>query len=392
MIFTGYNFTPNGHFKTSIMKKHAACIIISSFLTLCFSGAFAQIKSEKSTIHINNIPEKEPVMVLHQPLMDVSRIFVTPEASFDLAGEIENFNSQMKVNINNLAVVNMDGNFFWQKVELNPGPNTINIDILKNGQIARRYSYNVYYTSPVKSLAGGLISTGKYYALIIGINSYPAMGGDLENAIRDARSVYRVLSDKYTFEKENINLLLNPKREDLYIAFDKLSSQVSENDNLLIFYAGHGLWEENSQLGYWLPSDARKESRAAWFSNSSLVDYLKAIKSKHTLLISDACFAGSIFKSRNVMNDASESIEELYKLPSRKAITSGTLSEVPDQSIFIEYLLDRLENNNDKYLPSESLYSRIRVAVENNGPSVPRTGVIQGVGDQGGDFIFILKQ
>ncbi len=366
-----------------------------TLLVICCSPARAQIKSEKSRIHINNVPEKKEAevnIILHQPNMDMSRVFVTPDASFDLAGEIETSENNLAVNINNHPVDNMDGNFFWQKVNLMPGSNTLSIDILKEGELFKRYSYNIFYTAPVTSLAGTTLNTGTYYALIIGINSYPAMGEDLDNAIRDARALYDVLAEKYTFEKENMNLLLNPNREDLYIAFDKLSSKVTENDNLLIFYAGHGLWEEDSQLGYWLPSDARRENRAAWFPNSSLVDYLKAIKSRHTLLISDACFAGSIFKTRNVMNDAPGNIEDIFSIPSRKAITSGTFSEVPDESVFIKYLVDRLENNEDKYMPSESLYSRIRLAVENNSPTIPRTGVIQGVGDEGGDFVFILNK
>ncbi len=375
------------------MKNAKSGLIICALLLFCHTVAFTQIKSKKATIHINNIPEKEPELILHQPQLDPTRVFVTPESSFDLAGEIENFSDKMQININNLPVKNMEGNFFWQnKVVLYAGSNSLNIDIVRDGQVLKRYHYNIYYTAPVTNLADKSLDPGDYYALIIGINSYPAMGEDLENAISDARAVYDVLAEKYTFDKKNMTLLLNPKREDLYIAFDKLSSGLTEQDNLLIFYAGHGLWEEGTGLGYWLPSDARRENRAAWFPNSSLVDYLKAIKAKHTLLISDACFAGSIFKTRSVFNEVSEGIEELYRLPSRKAITSGTLSEVPDESVFIEYLIDRLRNNTNRYLPSESLYSRIRVAVENNSPAVPRTGVIQGVGDEGGDFVFILKE
>lgn len=376
------------------MKTIISQAVFSLVLIFCHITLPAQIKSEKSRIHINNTQyvESGVNLILHQPQLEETRVFVTPEQSFDLAGEIENFKSSMLVEINNRPVENMDGSFFWQNdIILQPGLNSLDISIISEGQILKNYHYNVYYTTPVTNLANEALVPGKYYALVIGINSYPEMGEDLDNAIRDARALYDVLAERYTFEKENMTLLLNPGREDLYVAFDKLSSRVGPNDNLLIFYAGHGLWEEDSGLGYWLPSNARKENRAAWFPNSSLVDYLKAIKSRHTLLISDACFAGSIFKTRRVSGEASEVIEELYRLPSRKAITSGTFSEVPDESVFIEYLIDRLKNNTDKYLPSESLYSRIRVAVENNSPTVPRTGVIQGVGDEGGDFIFILK-
>ena len=60
--------------------------------------------------------------------------------------------------------------------------------------------------------------------------------------------------------------------------------------------------------------------------------------SNHTLLISDACFSGSIFKTRSAFRNASVAIQELYKLPSRNAIVSGIMTEVPDKSIFVEFL------------------------------------------------------
>lgn len=385
----------NGLSNLRNMKHYRMPISLIIMLIFCSSHLDAQIKSSRAKININNIPVKEVVIteiILHQPDLDETKVFVIPESSFNLAGEIDSDDTGYQVNINNAPVKNSDGNFFWQKINLSPGSNTLSIILSKDGKIEKEYYYNIFYTAPVANLAGSSINPGKYYALIIGINSYPAMGEDLENAVEDATSLYKVLSSRYLFEKKNMNLMINPKREDLYIAFDDLKSRIKETDNLLIFYAGHGLWEEDSNLGYWLPSDARRENRAAWFPNSSLVDYLKSIKSKHTLLISDACFSGSIFKTRNVMDDIPASIEEIYMMPSRKAITSGTLTEVPDQSVFIKYLLDRLENNKEKYLPSETLYSRLRLAVENNSPTIPRTGVIQGVGDEGGDFIFILKQ
>ena len=86
------------------------------------------------------------------------------------------------------------------------------------------------------------------------------------------------------------------------------------------------------------------------------------------------------------------SVEKLYVLNSRKAITSGTLKEVPDKSVFIEYLIKRLDSNNRKYMPSEQLYSSLREAVMNNSPNIPQYGTIQKVGDEGGDFIFIKRK
>ena len=72
-------------------------------------------------------------------------------------------------------------------------------------------------------------------------------------------------------------------------------------------------------------------------------------------------------------------------------MTSGTLTEVPDRSVFVRYFLNRLANNSQKYISAEQLYSSFRIAVINNSDVVPQFGEIKGVGDEGGDFIFILR-
>ena len=90
--------------------------------------------------------------------------------------------------------------------------------------------------------------------------------------------------------------------------------------------------------------------------------------------------------------DASFAINKLYDLPSRKAMTSGILTEVPDESAFLRFMVKRLVENNEKYLTSGQLFSSFEIAVSNNSNSVPKFGVIQDVGDEGGDFIFILRE
>jgi hypothetical protein len=72
-------------------------------------------------------------------------------------------------------------------------------------------------------------------------------------------------------------------------------------------------------------------------------------------------------------------------------MTSGTLTEVPDQSVFLKYLRERLIENKEKFLSSEQLYSSLRLAVINNSNVIPQFGEIKDVGDEGGDFIFILR-
>ncbi|MEQ8474886.1 caspase family protein [Fulvivirga sp.] len=233
----------------------------------------------------------------------------------------------------------------------------------------------------------------KYYALVIGINDYPGEGiPTLAQPINDAEKLIDALTTYYTFEKENITFLKNPTRSNLIDAFDKLANTVKERDNLLIFYAGHGIWDDQLNQGFWLPSDASKVSKSQWLSNGTIRDYIRAIKSKHTLLIADACFGGSILKERAVSMNG-KAMLEMYKRPSRKAMTSGALSTVPDQSVFIKYLVKNLAYNQAPLLSTEQVFSNFKFSVINNSETgqVPQYGAISLAGDEGGDFIFLKR-
>ena len=72
-------------------------------------------------------------------------------------------------------------------------------------------------------------------------------------------------------------------------------------------------------------------------------------------------------------------------------MTSGTLKEVPDKSVFTDYFIKRLLENEKKYISSGELFGSFREAVLNNSPNIPQYGVIQDAGDEGGEFIFIKR-
>jgi hypothetical protein len=235
------------------------------------------------------------------------------------------------------------------------------------------------------------ISSAKYYALVIAVESYqdPEIN-DLDQPVRDANRFIDLIKTEYTFEPENITFLKNPTKAEIIGTLHQMRGSISPSDNLLIYYAGHGYWDEEMSTGYWLPTDASRNNPVNWLPNTDLTNYLNVLKSKHTLLIADACFSGGIFKTRAAFNNLM-SVEKLYKLTSRKAMTSGTLKEVPDRSVFVEYLIKRLDENTNKYLPSEQLFSSLKEAVIYNSPNIPQYGTIQNVGDEGGDFIFIRR-
>lgn len=233
-----------------------------------------------------------------------------------------------------------------------------------------------------------------YHALIISVQDYESESiNDLKEPTKDAQALKKVLQNYYTFDASNITLLQNPKRADIIRALDELSLKVKPQDNLLIFYAGHGHWDSTLEQGYWLPADAEKDFRANWLANSELGNYIRGIKTKHTLLITDACFGGSIFEeaTRAAFDNAPKYIKNLYERQSRQAMTSGTKELVPDKSIFVEYLLKGLEANTTSYLSAGSLFEYVREPVLSNTNNAPQFGAIRNTQHEGGDFIFIKK-
>lgn len=355
------------------------------------------IRIKKSTNN-DNVP---PEISITYPNVKRGYKIVEQKNQVTIKGNVKDKSGIFKVLVNGQeAYVDKQGNF-TKTVLLAFGDNSFTViatDLKQNTRtkefIIERISKQQQTIVVNNQTNNTGLQTGKYYALIIGVQDYRNPGiNDLDQPISDAQKLYNVLLNNYTFENRNMKFLKNPTKSNITDALDYYSNILTENDNLLIFYAGHGHWDKKFKQGYWLASDANKNKRGTWLSNGIIRDYMQGIPAKHSLLITDACFGGGIFKSRDAFANASVAINQLYKLPSRKALTSGALSEVPDKSVFIEYLVKRLGQNTAKYLSSEQLFASFKIAVINNSSTgqVPQFGEVKETGDEGGDFIFIRK-
>lgn len=381
---------------------------IMFILFLLLSVSFASALSVKSRVAI--LPEQQvitvasdttpPVLTIVSPDVSRSLKVVQKEKSTQVRGKALDENGVFEVTVNGeQARLDNQGNFVAE-ILLRVGENNVTVSAMdtRRNSVKKQFTISREADAPLpqiqKTATISTISTGSYYALIIGIKEYTDSSiTSLDYPLQDAQRIYNTLTGTYLFDPVNVIFLKNPEQGKIIDTLDQLASRIAENDNLLIFYAGHGYWDEKMKQGYWLPSDAKKKSRAKWLSNSTIRDYINAIKSKHTLLVADACFSGGIFKTRSAFDDAPKAVKELIKLPSRKAMTSGTLKEVPDRSIFVDYLIKRLAENSEQYVTSEQIFSSMRQAVINNSPNgqVPQFGEIRETGDEGGDFVFIKR-
>ena len=235
---------------------------------------------------------------------------------------------------------------------------------------------------------------GKTWFFGIGINNYTYFS-PLNNAVKDVKDIQQLLLKKYDLETQRAILLydLEATREKIIGKLDELVTQIPEEDRLIIYYSGHG--HLSPVNGYWIPVNAQKRKTAHYISNSTVRDYIKAIKARHTLLISDSCFSGSLFVRGTGRTDTAAN--DLEAIPSRWALCSGRHDEEvydgePGQnSPFAESILDTLRHNQHKTLNIAKLANRVVEQTRSNYQQLPEGAPLYGVGHKGGQFIFRLK-
>jgi len=232
---------------------------------------------------------------------------------------------------------------------------------------------------------------GNYHAIVIGNNSYSYIE-DLVTAQRDATEVARLLEEKYQF---NVKLLQNVSRSELLGELYKLRSVLTEKDNLLIYYGGHGYFDSYSDSGYWLPVDADTQNPSNWISNTDLTDQIRAMKAKHVLVVADSCYSGTLTRDVAIRPPDKDYLERIAGLRARLVISSGGNEPVADSgpnghSIFANAFLEALTLNSG-VLESTDLFNRIRrrVAGSPRAIQVPNYGVLRDAIHDGGDFLFV---
>ena len=340
---------------------------------------------------------------------EIELINPSPSRSFDIEadngktqiiGRAKDISGIKQIKVNDIIVekTEEDG-LFISNLVLKSGANSLVITATdKQGNTASK-TFTIISTaiagiaSPKTNQSFAPAETPKFYALLIAEEDYDdASIPDLQNPVKDAKELKIILETKYTFSAVNIYTLYNKNRLDIMQAIVQQCNALSKNDNLLIFYAGHGTSKRNKDNtvdGFLIPADAWYKLEASYIKASDIKDALKNSEAKHILVIADACFSGALI--RDLPQDVSKAIKIQYERPSRTAMTSGNLEAVPDNSQFLLYLKQRLDENKEKYLSAKELFDSFYKAVYNNTETAPLYRAIQGVGDEGGEFIFIKK-
>ena len=236
------------------------------------------------------------------------------------------------------------------------------------------------------------IDFGDYHALIIGNDDYKHLP-DLKTAVGDASAIADALRTTYGFK---IQLLTDATRGDIIDALDGYVETLTERDNLLIYYAGHGWLSEDAGRGYWLPVDAKKNRRTNWVSNATITDTLKTLQSKHVMVIADSCYSGTLTRGAGAKLRTADYWKRMAEKRTRVVLTSGGLEPVADSgggkhSPFAQAFMDVLDSN-DAVMDGTHLFTKMRRPVMVAADQTPEYSDARNAGHEGGDFLFVRKR
>lgn len=300
------------------------------------------------------------------------------------------------------------GNFSGQ-AELVTGLNSLPIIALaSSGRMIQR-TLDLVFEGDVKALKGD----GHRYAVIIANQNYGPQSGfpPLTTPFADADALRDVLTGRYGFtstatrpDGTSFSLdLRDASRVDIESTLFDLSQAAGEADTVLIYYAGHGIYDQLTTSASWVPADARAGKPYTYEPASAISEAIERIQARKVILISDSCFSGALLRGgpedREDIDD-SQRVASLLKLSqdkSRILISSGNNEPVADtggagHSIFAAALLRGLSDNpHDEFSAQELFNGYILGQVTANAKQEPQFRPLDDVGHEGGDVIFIRQ-
>jgi len=254
----------------------------------------------------------------------------------------------------------------------------------------------------VAGKASAMASNRTDYALIFGIDEYDEWS-NLFNPVKDAETVAEELGSNYGFKTD---VVLNATTSGIMSKLREYATKsYQKNDQLFIFFAGHGQFDEIFTEGYLVGADSKVNDpgKTSYISHSTLRTVVNNIKCEHIFLTLDACFGGTfdplVARSGSRGQDdlysditRNEFIERRLRFKTRKYVTSGGKQYVADgrpggHSPFARKFLQALRDygGQDKILTLQELQGYLL-----NLKMEPHAGEF-GDNEPGSDFVFIAR-
>jgi len=379
-----------------------------------------KIKSLKKTVKVELVADKPSIEIIDPPFVltrGMPTVTLRSVASHrEIIGKVESSAGLLSLFINDLKRKVNEQGLFKTDVALHGNETPVQIvaidingkksslDFVLSMERAIQRSTNIPVGSINKQEKNWeQVNFGRYHALIIANNDYLKVP-KLETPVTDARAVEKILSAKYGFKTK---LLINGTRYQILSELNKLRATLTEEDNLLVYYAGHGELDKVNMRGHWLPIDADGDNTANWISTVAITDILNSMAAQHVMVVSDSCYSGAMTRSSLARLDTgvthkqrNDWLKAMLKSRSRTVLTSGGLKPVMDggggqHSVFARAFIEAL-GENSQLLEGQALYRSvsnniIAIAADYGIEQVPEYAPIRHAGHESGEFFFVPK-
>lgn len=380
--------------------------IITSFVTLAFlSNVYSQeIKGKSNSVHleVGASDAGKPAIVWIWPdqvSSESKEKVVMLKAGIQSGKKIR----QVEVYLNGQVAPNDRGigispttNFDYKiekQLTLSNGANEIKI-------VAENEAGDLTSESRIIHVAAPVLAQRTDYALIVATNEYTEWG-NLTNPVFDATTIADELRTNYGFK---VDLVLNPTKSELLRKLREYNSMnFMPNDQLFIFIAGHGKFDDLIKDGYLVCKDSKKvdDTSESYIPFSYLRTAIDNNPCKHLFLVMDACFGGTFDQAiakrgedDNMYTEITQNeyITKKLKFKTRLYLTSGAKEYVPDgragkHSPFASKFIGALRGygGKNKVLTSQQVFWYVeRVRPE------PRFGTF-GDNEPGSEFVFVAN-
>ena len=251
--------------------------------------------------------------------------------------------------------------------------------------------------------AAPLLGVGVTRALLVGVDLYEHHP-NLANPVSDVDAIEAELRDVYNVR---VTTLRNPTRREFLMSLYARAGQAYErNDQLLVYFAGHGWFDERLRRGFLALSDseplAEDHLRDTLVSHEDVRTILERLDCEHVLLVLDSCFSGTVdptvamapatraLTARSGVISTAEYLERKLAFRTRRYITAGRNEYVPDgrpgaHSPFSRQFLEALRS----YGGADSVLTleEIQAYLERVDPQ-PRAGELIG-NEPGSSFVLV---
>ena len=265
--------------------------------------------------------------------------------------------------------------------------------------------------------------TGRNVIVAIGINEYQHHAS-LDNPITDALAMLDLFKQCGFQELPGVRSLVtnNATRDAIAALPDRLAAELKADDNLVLFFAGHGDRIEREtpdpyergktrvhRTGFLIPVDGPKDSPSKWIRLDAFLDDLSSLPARHIFVILDACKSGIALGEKFRFRGGEEraALSELRWRPSRRVMTSAMHDQKATDagsgsghSLFVEALIEAIQDrqadkDEDDFVKTWDVFSFVQDRVSDRAKALyglkqtPDYGQLPG--DGSGDLVISLR-